>query len=213
MRERIVVVTGTARSGTSAMMQMLRAGGMELHVDEGNLIACESEDALKLPGETEWLEACRGKVVKVLEPLKFRLPERYEYDFILMRRDPMDCGLSHAKMLRAVCGIGVGESDALRFGASIARDATPINNLLASYVSRVLPVRFDAMISDPAHTARRLRRHFQHSHDLDEERMAAVIVPRTTGVYRGLLEVELLAAHEKLAERAAQANGQIALGL
>jgi hypothetical protein len=66
MSEIITVVAGIPRSGTSMMMRMLHAGGMPIFA--GNLLSYETDMVQKLPHRWQWLKACEGKVVKILDP-------------------------------------------------------------------------------------------------------------------------------------------------
>lgn len=94
IKGRITIVSGLPRSGTSMMMQMLEAGGMEILTD---LKRCpddsnpkgyyEFEKVKNLAKSNEWIEEAEGKVVKVIAQLLHFLPPRFEYDVIFMQRD------------------------------------------------------------------------------------------------------------------------------
>ncbi len=71
----IVVVSGLPRSGTSMMMKMLAAGGVELatdsirSADEDNpegYFELERVKDLDKPGDTSWLAGYKGKAVKII---------------------------------------------------------------------------------------------------------------------------------------------------
>ncbi len=89
----LVVVSGLPRSGTSLMMQMLRAGGIEPMTDgvrapdddnpEGYW---EWEDAKKLPKNPRLIEQAAGKAVKVISALLPSLPPPHRYTVIYMVR-------------------------------------------------------------------------------------------------------------------------------
>ncbi|MCI5151425.1 MAG: sulfotransferase family protein [Candidatus Electrothrix sp. MAN1_4] len=106
-REPIYIVSGLPRSGTSMMMKMLVAGGMEpvkddlRKADEDNPKGYyEFERVKKLnEGDTAWLDEARGKVVKVISALLPHLPETYEYRIIFMRRHMAEILASQQKML------------------------------------------------------------------------------------------------------------------
>jgi hypothetical protein len=106
-RDRIVVVSGLPRSGTSLMMQMLRAGGIppmtdhERTPDEDNPKGYfEFERVKKLPqGDVNWLDDAVGKAVKIITALLVSLPDSYQYDVIVMRRDMGELLASQQKML------------------------------------------------------------------------------------------------------------------
>jgi len=90
----ITIVSGLPRSGTSLMMKMLEAGGMDIlcdnirTADEDNPKGYfEFERAKKLrEAEFAWLDNARGKVVKVISALVPHLPPSYSYQIIFMKR-------------------------------------------------------------------------------------------------------------------------------
>jgi len=89
----LLVVSGLPRSGTSLMMQMLRAGGVEPMTDgarkpdddnpEGYW---EWEDVKKLPKNPRLIEQAAGKAVKVISALLPSLPPPHRYTVIYMVR-------------------------------------------------------------------------------------------------------------------------------
>ncbi len=102
----ITIVSGLPRSGTSLMMKMLEAGGLEpltddfREADEDNPKGYyEFERVKKLPGDTGWLEDARGKTVKILAELIKHLPDRYTYRIIFIQRDLDEVIESQRKML------------------------------------------------------------------------------------------------------------------
>lgn len=103
----ITVVSGLPRSGTSMMMSMLQAGGMELLTDN---IRTPNEDNPKgyyeiekvkrlKDGEDNWLSEAEGKAIKVISALLEFLPDQYNYRVIFMRRDIEEILASQKKML------------------------------------------------------------------------------------------------------------------
>ena len=89
----ILVVSGLPRSGTSLMMQMLRAGGIEpwtngeRAADEDNLEGYfEWEDVKQLPKNPRLIEQAAGKAVKVISALLSSLPAPHRYTVIYMVR-------------------------------------------------------------------------------------------------------------------------------
>ncbi len=89
----LVVVSGLPRSGTSLMMQMLAAGGLEPLTD-GRRTAdddnpegyYEWEDVKQLPKNPRLIEQAAGKVVKVISALLPSLPPPHRYTIIYMVR-------------------------------------------------------------------------------------------------------------------------------
>ncbi len=89
----IVLVSGLPRSGTSLMMQMLAAGGMEVltdgerKADDDNPRGYyELERVKQLKQNTSWMAQAEGKVVKIISMLLYDLPEKYSYKVVFMQR-------------------------------------------------------------------------------------------------------------------------------
>lgn len=103
----IPIVSGLPRSGTSLMMSMLAAGGLEVLTDQlrtpddDNPVGYfELEEVKKLhKGELSWLERSNGKAVKVISTLLPYLPDGYHYRIIFMRRAIEEVLASQRKML------------------------------------------------------------------------------------------------------------------
>ena len=88
-----LIVSGLPRSGTSLMMQILRAGGIEpltdakRAADEDNPEGYwEWDDIKKLPKNQRLIEHAEGKVVKVISALLQNLPGKHRYTIIYMVR-------------------------------------------------------------------------------------------------------------------------------
>ncbi len=103
----IVVVSGLPRSGTSMMMAMLAAGGVEpasdgvRRADADNPRGYFELEAVKgLPGDQGWLPACRGRAVKVVSRLLLHLPAGHRYRVVFMFRDLGEVLASQRRMLQ-----------------------------------------------------------------------------------------------------------------
>lgn len=102
----VTIVSGLPRSGTSLMMQMLRAGGIPTLTDDiraadednprGYL---EFERVKRIKQDTAWLDEAAGKVVKMVHLLLYDLPPDREYRIVFMRRDLDEVLASQRKML------------------------------------------------------------------------------------------------------------------
>lgn len=93
-RDYIVIVSGLPRSGTSMVMSMLGAGGIETLVDhvrkadEDNPGGYyEFEPVKKTREDASWLNGAVGKVVKMVYRLLYDLPGEYQYRVIFTQRD------------------------------------------------------------------------------------------------------------------------------
>ena len=103
----IPIVSGLPRSGTSLMMSMLAAGGLEVFTDrlrvpdnDNPVGYFELEEVKKLiKGEYSWLARSNGKAVKVISTLLPYLPDGHHYRIIFMRREVEEVLASQRKML------------------------------------------------------------------------------------------------------------------
>jgi hypothetical protein len=103
----IIIVSGLPRSGTSMMMKMLAAGGLQPVID--NLRTAdednpkgyyEFERVKQLPkGDFGWLPDAKGKVVKVIAALLPYLPADYIYRVVFMQRAMTEVLASQRQML------------------------------------------------------------------------------------------------------------------
>lgn len=103
----VTVVSGLPRSGTSMMMKMLEAGGIDPLTDEIREADIDNpkgyyefERVKKLDkGDTAWVPEARGKAVKVISALLRHLPDDERYRVIFMRRALDEVLASQRKML------------------------------------------------------------------------------------------------------------------
>jgi hypothetical protein len=102
----ITIVSGLPRSGTSMMMKMLAAGGLEPLTD--NIRAAdednpkgyfEFERVKQIESDKAWLEEARGRVVKLISALLRHLPPSYNYKVVFMRRAMPEILASQRQML------------------------------------------------------------------------------------------------------------------
>jgi hypothetical protein len=105
----IVVVSGLPRSGTSMLMNMLDAGGMEIMTDSERVADIDNpkgyfeyERVKDLEKETDksYVREGRGKVLKVISFLIKDLPDDNDYQVIFMRRDLEEVLASQNKMIQ-----------------------------------------------------------------------------------------------------------------
>ena len=102
----IVVVSGLPRSGTSLMMQMLAAGGMEVVSDHQRRPDVDNprgywelEQVKRIQRDTSWIPQTRGKAFKMISQLLYQLPSTESYRIIFMQRDLDEVLASQEKML------------------------------------------------------------------------------------------------------------------
>ena len=178
----IAIVSGLPRSGTSMMMKMLEAGGLEVltdnirEADKDNPKGYyELERVKKLEHDKAWLKDAEGKVVKIISQLLKHLPEDRAYKVVFMRRDMEEILASQRRML-----VRRGE----------ATDKVPDEKLAAlfrQHVERiedwlteqrqfdVLYVSYNRVLEAPQEEARRIAAFFEGS--LDVRAMTRVVDP------------------------------------
>ena len=107
----ITIVSGLPRSGTSLMMQVLKAGGMEIltdgvrNADINNPRGYfEYEKVKELQNDNSWISEADGKAVKVIAQLIPYLPAEFDYSVILMKRNIDEILLSQGKMVESLGG-------------------------------------------------------------------------------------------------------------
>ena len=179
----IVVVSGLPRSGTSMMMQMLEAGGVEpmtdgiRTADESNpkgYYELERVKDLEEGVDELWLRSARGRAVKIIAFLMRHLPETFNYKVILMHRRLDEVLASQTKMLASLGETTETEDPRMRklFADSLARTKS---RLAYRPCFEVHHVKYHAVIEDGRKHANELNRFLGGR--LDTEAMAAVVNP------------------------------------
>ncbi len=107
-QDTIAIVSGLPRSGTSMMMKMLEAGGIEPVVDNirkadddnpKGYYELEKVKQLDKSDDKDWLQVSQGKAVKVISQLLKDLPENHTYKVLFMRRKMEEILASQKQML------------------------------------------------------------------------------------------------------------------
>lgn len=106
MKSYITIVSGLPRSGTSMMMRMLKAGGMDVVTDnirqgdEDNPHGYyEYEKVKSIQDNASWLADMQGKAFKMVSMLLFHLPPDMDYRLIFMKRNLKEVIASQSRML------------------------------------------------------------------------------------------------------------------
>ena len=155
----VIVVAGLPRSGTSMMMQMLSAAGVQVYTDESRLPDesnprgyYEHGDATRLHQDTSWLPDARGKAVKIVAHLLPFLPDGGEYRVILMHRD-LDCvAASQVAMLERLGRINGLSGEPL--GRALTHQMVRVQTWLQRHPeTAVLHVNYAETVANPAATA------------------------------------------------------------
>jgi hypothetical protein len=171
----ITIVSGLPRSGTSMMMKMLAAGGLEPLTD--NIRAAdednpkgyfEFERVKQIENDKAWLEEARGRVVKLISALLRHLPPSYNYKVVFMRRAMPEILASQRQML-----IRRGEpADAVpddKMAAMFNKHVTQVESWLGAQPNiEVLYISYNDVMKDSRAHAERINTFLGGSLRVDE---------------------------------------------
>jgi len=162
-RPEIIVVSGLPRSGTSMMMRMLEAGGIEplsdgvRSADDDNPLGYyEFERVKALPGDAGWLRQAEGKAVKVVSALLEQLPRDRCYKVVFIERDVGEVLASQRCMLQRRGRTVEGDSEERLASLFDKHIAAARERLAERREMQVEFVRHHEVIADPRGAARRL---------------------------------------------------------
>ena len=164
-KKTITIVSGLPRSGTSMMMMMLHAGGMDLLTDNIRQADVDNpkgyyefELVKEIEHDKTWLPLAQGKVVKMISAFLRHLPDDYDYKVIFMHRKMEEVLASQRQML-----IRRGEdpddvSDE-KIAAISRKHLQQVEQWLAEQQHiDVLYVRYSDVLADPRVQATRISR-------------------------------------------------------
>jgi hypothetical protein len=156
-QDRIVVVSGLPRSGTSMLMYALQAGGMTLLTDQIRAPDIDNpkgyyefERVKRLPqGDVGWLEDACGKCVKIISALLTYLPSHYRYGVIFMHRNIDEVLASQRKMLARRGQISPENDNNMK--ALLLQHVNDVRDWLVKQPHFALfDADYNAMLADPA---------------------------------------------------------------
>lgn len=153
-----VLVSGLPRSGTSLMMQMLVAAGMDAITDERRVADednpkgyFEWEHIKKIGDQPELLnkEEYDGKVLKTISMLLKKMPQEHDYKVIFMVRPVQEIAASQTKMINRLgtAGAELEEVDLIR-GLRDHRDKSLAWLRTAKHMD-FIKVRYPQLMSQP----------------------------------------------------------------
>jgi hypothetical protein len=182
LRDRVTIVSGLPRSGTSMMMKMLQAGGLDLLVDgvrvsdqdnpEGYF---EFEPVKKTAQDPSWVGLACGKAVKVTFNFLPLLPPDRSYAVVFMTRKMEEVLASQRAMLDRRGEQGGALSDR-QMGQALARHVRQALQWARRQKNfRLLEVDYGRVLADPLGQARRVSRFL--GCPLDAKAMAAAVNP------------------------------------
>ena len=176
----VTIVSGLPRTGTSMMMKMLEAGGMEAmsdyirkaDIDNPNGYY-EFEKVKKIKEDTSWLPDTVGRVFKMVSMLLFELPASFQYKVVFMERDLDEMMASQDRML-ARLGKASADTDPGKMKALYSKHLSDIKTWLGTQPNiDVIYVKYNDFITDPHSMASAVAAFLGGG--LDEGKMAAVV--------------------------------------
>jgi hypothetical protein len=159
----ITIVSGLPRSGTSMMMKMLAAGGLEPLTD--NIRAADEDNPLgyfefervkQIEQDKAWLEDARGRAVKLISALLKHLPPTHNYKVIFMRRAMAEVLASQRQMLirRGEPGDAVPDD---KMAALFDKHVAQVESWLAAQPNiETIYVSYNEVMKDPRPHAERI---------------------------------------------------------
>ncbi len=177
--QEIGIVSGLPRSGTSMMMRMLEAGGLEVVTDglreadvDNPKGYYEFEKVKQIKEDSSWIPSTRGRVFKMVSLLLYHLPPEETYRIVLMRRSTEEILASERKMLERL-GKDPGPPDG-RMSEIFAKHLTHLEDWLTHQQHiECLQVSYNDVLADPEPVLTEVGRFM--GGDLDVARMTAVV--------------------------------------
>ena len=179
----IIVVSGLPRSGTSMMMKMLEATGIDVlsddvrEADEDNLKGYYEDERVKqLHEDNSWIREAENKAIKVISYQLQHLPSEYIYKVIFMQRSIREVLASQRKMMQRRGELQDDVSDNLMskiFQKHLEETEHWIKvqpNMKTIYIS------YNETLDDPKKTSEKISDFL--GAELDVEKMVQIVDPR-----------------------------------
>jgi hypothetical protein len=178
--EKITIVTGLPRSGTSMMMQILAAGGMEVltdqirAADEDNPRGYYEIEKIKdLSKDSSLLDEAAGKAVKIITKLLIYLPSEHSYQIIFVDRK-LEEVLASQKMMLMRRGKHTDAVDDKKLSDLFSRHLKDTKKWISNQPNMdVFYTNYNEIITSPLETLSQIN-HFLGD-KLDLRRMAGVV--------------------------------------
>ncbi len=187
-KEPVIIVSGLPRSGTSMMMDMLRAA--ELNISTDGIRTADNDNPrgyyelervkeLDKDKDRSWLREKRGQVVKIISYLLKYLPRENNYSIIFLERNLNEVMASQNKMLIRLGEEANPEEDE-RMKVIYQSHLNEVKSIIKMRKNMdVLYINHRDIINDPLNCAKRVGKFLKR--DLDFESMANIVDP---GLYR-----------------------------
>jgi hypothetical protein len=181
MREYKTIVSGMPRSGTSLAMQMLRAGGMPLLIDDHRAADVhnprgyfEYEPVKRLAADSSWVKVARGRAVKIIYRLLRHLPNDIDYRIVFLERNLVEVFESQQDMLLSK-NDPAALQDRERLLSALSAELVKAKQWLSHCANmQILTVPYADVIANPAKWSHKISRFLD---GLDESVMAAAVDP------------------------------------
>lgn len=181
-RNFVTVVSGLPRTGTSMMMRILEAGGVEPMTDALRTADIDNpngyyefEPVKRTKEDPSWIDSAYNKSVKLVYLLLYDLPATHRYRIIFMQRDLGEVIVSQNKMLVRHGKLDQKVDDALIMKLFRAHLEKIEEWLPRQKHFEVLYVNYHDMLTQPREQAERISQFLGGG--LDVESMAAVVDP------------------------------------
>jgi hypothetical protein len=195
--EPVVIVSGLPRSGTSMIMKMLQAGGLEALSDRERRADVDNPEGyfeyervkgLATNPDRTWIRLARGKSLKVISHLLQELPDGHFYRVIFAQRDLQEIVASQNIMLeRRGQAPQVSDADALElYGRHLLRTLMHVRD---KPNMELLTLQYREIVKDPRGCSDRINRFLGGR--LDPAAMADAVDP---ALYRNRRSPSLQAA-------------------
>jgi hypothetical protein len=182
-----VLVSGLPRSGTSLMMQMLRAGGMQIMTDgqraadEDNPRGYYEWEALKqIQKEPELLDedGLEEKAIKAISMLLPKMPKKHDYKVIFMTRPVEEVVASQANMIERL-----GTEGAQLGPEQLTRGLLAHRNQILAWLAKadhmeVLEVDYPSLVESPAEFVPKIAQLIGADRVPDAQAMLSVVDPK-----------------------------------
>jgi hypothetical protein len=179
-RDFVTIVSGVPRSGTSMMLRMLAAGGLEILTDGVRGADADNphgyfewEPVKSLKRDAAWVAGAVGKGVKVIYYSLADLPAGYRYRVLFVHRDLDEVLASQAAMLQRR-GVTDPSPDDATMKRLFENELREIADWLAERPAfSVLNVEYAAVLASPLEQARRVNEFL--GGDLDCDAMGGMV--------------------------------------
>lgn len=178
----VTIVSGLPRSGTSMLMQMLAAGGIEPLTDgqrapdDDNPRGYYEHDAVRsLASHPDLLVQAQGKAVKVIAALVPQIPVGPSYRVLLIRRSIDEVIASQRTMLERMGRPPVPLTDAQLAGALESQLRAAVAWCTHSPHVELLELQHRRLCTEPAPASQEIAAFLER--DLDVAAMADAVVP------------------------------------